>query len=128
MADSPKNFIDTKLLGKPKTYRGNRAEWPAFKFVFSNYIGAISESLASKLEQVEKMDRTVIMNTLSEQEKADARRLAYILSQVLESTPLTAFMNVPQGNGFEGWRRLVQREEPRTGSHQVGMLLFREPF
>ena len=35
-------LIDTRLLGKPKTYSGNKDEFPTFKYQLLNYIGAIN--------------------------------------------------------------------------------------
>ncbi len=34
-------LIDTRLLGRPNSYSGQRAEWAQWKFVFKAYVGAV---------------------------------------------------------------------------------------
>ena len=43
-------MVDTKLLGKPRGYSGNRSEWNQFKYVFKAYLGALSQPLLERVE------------------------------------------------------------------------------
>ncbi len=47
-------LIDTKLLGRPKGYSGNRPEWNQVKFVFKAYVGAISTEMLRHLDHAER--------------------------------------------------------------------------
>merc|ERR1712093_902423 len=44
-------------------------------------------------------------------------RLYYLLTNVVEDTAATALANVPEGSGFEYWRRVVKNCEPKTIGH-----------
>ena len=121
-SSSTTGLIDTKLLGKPKQYSGNRSEWASWKFVFRSYIGTISGQLLNRLEQVERLADPVGLNRLTPEEIAESRTLSYILAQTLSGSSLQLLMNVEECNGYEGWRQLVRREEPTAGSAQVGQL------
>ena len=46
--------IDTRLLGKPRVYNNDRKEWSGFKFILKNYVGALSATMGTKMENAEK--------------------------------------------------------------------------
>ena len=114
--------IDTRLLGKPRVYSNNRADWPGFKFVTKSYVGAVSARTLSRMEMAESATAPVPLNVMNEEERQDARTLNFILSQILSGPSLQLLMNCETGNGLEAWRLLVRSEEPSSGSAQVAHL------
>ena len=46
MAGDASQVIDTRLLGKPRSYSGNRQDFQTFKYSLMNYLGALSPELA----------------------------------------------------------------------------------
>ena len=108
-------LIDTKLLGRPKSYSGARGEWGPWKLVFISYIGALSPALLARLQHAERQPSPLPLSALSDDEKAEACTLNYVLAQALSGSNLQMLMNVGECNGYEGWRHLVHREEPTAG-------------
>ena len=49
----PPPLIDTRMLAKPESYSGHRADWQAWKYVFKSYVGALDSKLLDFLEKAE---------------------------------------------------------------------------
>ena len=114
--------LDTRLLGKPKTYTNHREDWPGFKFVLKSYVGAVSSSIRTKMDAAERSTIPVSLSTMGNETLQEANTLVFILSQVLQGSSLQLLMNVESGNGYEAWRLLSQREEPQSGTARVAQL------
>ncbi len=69
-------LIDTKLLGRPKSYSGARRQWGPWKLVFISYIGALSPALLARLEHAERQPSPLPLSALSDDEKAEVRMLS----------------------------------------------------
>ena len=116
------SLLDTKLLGRPGAYDGNRSDWHGWKFVMKSYFGAMNEELLSLLNGAEDETRPISLERMSADKQKMARTVAYVLSQTLKGSCLQLLMNTESLNGFEAWRQLVKREEPSEGSAQVAQL------
>ena len=114
--------IDTRVLGKPTKYGGDREQWVSWKFVFKSYIGALDSRLLTDLEIAEVQREPLLLTDLPEAAQGRARLLTYVLSQTLTGAPLLMLMNTESHNGLEAWRRMVAKEEPCQGSAQVNQL------
>ena len=114
--------IDTRVLGKPTKYNGDREQGVSWKFVFKSYIGALDSRLLNDLEIAEVQRDPLYLSSLPEGAQARARLLTYVLSQTLTGAPLLMLMNTESHNGLEAWRRIVAKEEPCQGSAQVNQL------
>ena len=108
-------LIDTKLLGRPKSYSEACGEWGQWRLVFISYIGALSPAPLARLEHAERQPSPLPLSALSDDEKAEACTLSYVLAQALSGRNLQMLMNVGECDGYEGWRHLVHREEPTAG-------------
>ena len=86
-------LIDTKLLGRPKGYSGNRGEWNQFKFVFKAYVGAISTEMLRHLDTAERSVSAMPLSAFTAAEQTKARTLSYILAQILTCSSLQLLMN-----------------------------------
>jgi hypothetical protein len=64
-------LIDTKLLGRPNGYSGNRCEWNQFKFVFKAYVVAISTEMLRHLDTAARIMNAIPLSafTAAEQKK-----------------------------------------------------------
>ena len=119
------SVIDTRVLGKGvRPFGGDLVNnpWSTFKFVWLNYVGAVSPEIREKMRQSESFTTAVAAASLSADDGVHAAQLAYMLSQVLEGGALVMIMNVEESNGFEMWRRLVKHYEPDLGSHAISGL------
>ena len=122
MGDQLPPLVDTKLLGKPKPYSGQRSDWQQWKYVFKAYLGALDTQLAQSVDLAEQQQDPIPYEPLSEAKKQHSRTLTFILCQVLTVASLQLVMSVPGYRGLEARRRLVKQEEPATGAAQVTQL------
>ena len=119
MAGGASQVIDTKLLGKPRGYSGNKHDFPTFKYSLMNYLGALSPELAETTKEAASATAPLLMSTLTDAQKRNGVTLSYILSQLLTGSSLTLVMNVSSNHGLEQWRLLCKREEPGSGAAVV---------
>ena len=103
-------LVDTRLLGKPRTYGGNKAEWTQWKYVLRSYLGAVNPDLLQPLQESEVALNPIVLDALEDKQQGNARTISFVLSQVLVGAPLQLIMNVSDMNGFEMWRQLVKAE------------------
>ena len=61
---SASNTLDTRLLGRPKTYTSHREDWPGFKFVLKSYVGAVSSVIRTKMDAAERSAIPIGLNTM----------------------------------------------------------------
>ena len=47
---APNPIVDTRVLGKPKPFKGTPSEWPNWSVVFKCYCGAMSPQLAALMD------------------------------------------------------------------------------
>ena len=111
-ATTAKSVVDTRILGKPKNYYGQQDGWPDWSFAMRAYLSCLSETMADLLNAAEKSSKTIELGPLPEAAKAEARQLYYILALQCNGSALQVVKGVEKNNGFEAWRRMLQRHEP----------------
>ena len=92
MSSSASSTLDTRLLGKPKTYTNHREDWPGFKFVLKSYVGAVSSSIRTKMDAAGRSVTPVSLNTMGNESQQESSTLVFILSQVLTGSSLQLLM------------------------------------
>ena len=80
-------LVDTRLLGRPKGYSGNKEEFANFKYQLVNYLGAVDTALAEAAQMATQHDRPIHLAALPGGHQRPARTLSYILSQLLTAAP-----------------------------------------
>ncbi|CAK0836789.1 unnamed protein product, partial [Prorocentrum cordatum] len=115
-------LVDTRLLGRPNKYSGNRDEFPTFRYQLISYLGAIDPRLAQAVTTAATHGSVITLSEMGDDNKQFAATMGYILSQLLGGSALTLVMNCEPGNGLEQWRRLCLREDAATGSNKVTQL------
>eukprot|EP00928_Gymnodinium_smaydae_P074137 TRINITY_DN5719_c0_g1_i7.p1 TRINITY_DN5719_c0_g1~~TRINITY_DN5719_c0_g1_i7.p1 ORF type:complete len:308 (-),score=41.93 TRINITY_DN5719_c0_g1_i7:528-1451(-) len=117
---------DMRLLHNLGKFDGNKDAWPTWSFSFLAFVGTWNASIRAKLVQATAFAQRINMNTLSAEERSEARMVMFVLSQVLTSTALLIVMNVSSEdpeNGFEAWRRLARQSGPSSAVTLVVILL-----
>ena len=79
-------LVDTRLLGRPKGYSGNKEEFANFKYQLVNYLGAVDTALAEAAQMATQHDGIIQLAALPEGRLRAARTLSYILSQLLSGS------------------------------------------
>ena len=60
------DIIDTKILTKPKPWKGDRADWKRFSFVMYGYMGVISPKLNAMMKRLESFHSPIDHETMTE--------------------------------------------------------------
>ena len=84
-------------------------------FCFEAFVGNQHEQTLDKMLVAEKLTRPVLTSQFSPEDAAMSKALFFLVTMVVQGAPLQAIMTVEGRNGFEAWRRLVQRESPNSG-------------
>ena len=111
-AASRSNLVDTRLLGKPRTFDGSDSSWSNFSTIFRAYMGAISPELLTGMQQAE-VETTPILQTALADDTARGRstQLYFVLVMLLEGRAQDKVPRVPHGAGLELWRLRSQEYE-----------------
>ncbi|CAK0826406.1 unnamed protein product, partial [Prorocentrum cordatum] len=82
-------LVDTRLLGRPNKYSGNRDEFPTFRYQLISYLGAIDPRLASAVTTAASHNTVITLTEMGDDSKQYAATMGYILSQLLGGSALT---------------------------------------
>ena len=74
------------------------------------------------VERTQYQETVVNHDALEDAEKTADRQLYLLLALVCKGNALAVVKRVPSGCGFEVWRLLCGRFEPRDGTTSLGML------
>ena len=115
--------VDTRVLGKPKPFKGTPAEWPNWSVVIKCYCGAMSPQMAALMEWAGSHVGECLNAALSQDQIHHSTQLYYILIMLVEGPALTRVINAGHGQGLNAWRALVAEYEPKSAARKVGDLV-----
>ena len=116
--------VDTRLLGKPKSFDGTAGNWRQFKFTFLGYAGAVDARLKQAMIESEVLEDAAIMNAaLPARDQQVSTQLYYMLVLLLEGSAQRLLEHAGDGEGLLSWRRLVAEYEPATAGRETSLLL-----
>ena len=108
--------VDTRLLGKPKSFDGSTDSWRQFKFTFLDYACAVD-----KTQTGDDRERSACRR---QRLGIACQRPASLDTVVLDvSLGLGRFEHAGDGEGLLSWRRLVAEYEPETAGRETSLLL-----
>ena len=118
--------VDTRLLGRPSTFGGAKAEWPDWSFSMRAYGAAIDAAFLGAMEVASRATAPVLVTTLGVPEQNVARQLFFMLAMMTKGPALAivrlAEINGGGPNGLEAWRLLVRRYQPEASTRTLGLL------
>ena len=115
------DVVDTKLIGRPPKYDGSDSGWQDWKFVFLAYCQLLSPVMARSMVSAAGFQNEVPMASVEEEREAQ-EQLYWLLAMLVTGCALAEVRMTNPGNGFEAWRRLCMRYEPKTRNRQLGLL------
>ena len=116
--------VDTRLLGKPKSFDGSTDSWRQFKFTFLGYAGAVDSRLKQVMIESEVLPEASITNSaLPARDQRVSTQLYYMLVLLLEGSAQRLLEHAGDGEGLLSWRRLVAEYEPATAGRETSVLL-----
>ena len=78
-------FVDTRLLGKPRSFDGSTDSWRQFKFTFLGYAGAVDSRLKQAMIESEALQEAAITNSaLPARDQRISTQLYYMIVLLLE--------------------------------------------
>ena len=112
--------IDTRTLGKPKTFTGQPADW---QFTFKAFACATHARMREVFElATRKGSDPVINGDMTVELQSLSTQLYYMLVMMLSDQALEIVRNSPEGVGAEVWRKLLWEYELGVGIRYGAML------
>ena len=115
--------IDTRTLGKPKSFTGQTAEWTTWKFTFKAFACAAHPKMKEVFDFATRKGSDPVVNSdMTAELQSQSTQMYYMLVMMLSDHALEIVRNSPEGNGAEVWRRLLWEYEPGVGIRYGAML------
>eukprot|EP00959_Pyramimonas_sp_CCMP1952_P038781 811980-Pyramimonas_sp.AAC.1 len=120
-------LIDTRQIGKPSAFKSERSEWPTFSFKFLNYIASVHPDIRAACDwargqaaEITTTDDLALhmVGTSVESLGTMSSNMYTVLASLVEGEALDILKNVPDGRGFEAWRRLVKNFDPQSAGRR----------
>ena len=117
--------VDTRLLGKQKSFDGAMDNWRQFKFTFLGYTGAVNARLKQAMIESEVLQEAAIMNSVLPvgDQQASSTQLYHMLVLLLEGSAQRLLEHAGDGEGLLSWHRLVAEYEPTKAGGETSLLL-----
>ena len=115
--------IDTRVLGRPDMYYGEREKWKDWSFVFRVYMMAVDPEYANTFERIERSDVAMYNASLSPRTKKLSMQLYYVIAMLSRAKAQDKINVVPEGEGCVAWQRFLADYDPKVKTRRVGMLL-----
>ena len=104
--------VDTRLLGKLKSFDGSTDSWRQFKFTFLGYAGAVDSRLKQAMIESEVLPEASITNSaLPARDQRVSTQLYYMLVLLLEGSAQRLLEHAGDGEGLLGsWQSMSPRQ------------------
>ena len=113
--------IDTRTIGKPDIFKGDKTQWKNWSVVFKGYVSPIDKGFTEDMKNAKASKDAISDGTLDESSKARSITLHYMLLMLLKDKALEFVTNEVEGNGLEVWRRLCRAYEPTLAANALGL-------
>ena len=118
-------LVDTRLLGKPKTFSGDNASWRNWRFIFQSYVAALSTQMRDLMDRATAAhaDQECLNVNAGTTGQSLSSQLYYILVMSCEGPALRTLERAGDGEGALAWRWMVAEHEPNTAGRHATLLL-----
>ena len=114
--------FEAKTFGRPAKFDGTENQWRDWAFAFVAYCMILDTELGRLMTAAQDKEETIDVTIMRPEHAVISQKLYYMLAMLLTHSALTEIRHIPQQNGFEAWRRLTNRFEPKSRNRQLGML------
>ena len=117
-----------KLLPKPQVFDHSTREaeissWKEWSWSFEQYISSVDSKFSDDVQQVRNhLNATVDPIDFSDQERQRNSFFYSLLSSLVRQRALMVVKQVPNQNGLEAYRLLIQQNEPLSKNRSMGLL------
>ena len=120
-AREAKSLIDVKSVGRPTNFKGEEEKYQSWNNKTTFYFNGVYPGTRRLLKHIELLEGPIDMNdlglhfpNLAEQLEEINEGLHTLLGCITEDDPQVILLNFEEGEGFEAWRRINRRYDPRT--------------
>ena len=134
VAARSKNVVDSKMLNKPANFDNKEEHWPEFAFKYENWLCGVEASARiylrwAELHDGEITDLLTAPDAIPDEDVEKLQKQIYLsLAQMLTGESLDILRNGREDEGFDAWRRLWRRWDPKTiGRNRSAYLRIAQP-
>ena len=116
-------LVDTRVIGKPDMYYGEREKWKDWSMILKAYMMAVDPAYVDSFERLEH-DVTPMPNAaMSPRSTKLSVQLYYVLVMLSRAKAQDKLNVVGQGEGYIAWQRFLADYDPKIRTRRVGMLI-----
>ena len=115
--------IDTRMIGKPECFYGERDKFKDWSFLFKAYMSAVNPTYLDAFTRIEQSPVPMVNAVLSPRSVDLSSQLYFILVMMSRGKALDKISTVDAGDGFEAWRVYAEDYDPRIRTRRVGLLV-----
>ena len=121
--DGAFRLVDTRIMDKPKPFRGQGKDWRDWSESFQAFCGAADAGLGASMKKVAAYEAPILLAGQSSAERAHSRQLNAMLVMLLKDRACELRRGaIGKENGLEIWRVLNYEFEPQVQNRHAGML------
>ena len=120
---STTGVIDTRTVGKPKTFTGQPSEWSTWQFTVKAFACATHPRMRDVSELASRKGSDLVANCdMPAELQSLSTQMYYMLVMMFSGQALEIVRNSLEGVGAEVWRKLLWEYEPGVGIRDGAML------
>jgi len=116
-------IIDTRVIGKPDLWHGEKEKFPDWSFTFKGLMVAIDSRYQEIFERVENSVEPLNNNDLDGVNRHLSTQLYYILVVLSRDKAQDKIRKITAGEGFEVWRNISLDYDPKVRTRRVALLI-----
>ena len=116
-------LVDTRVIGKPDMFFGEREKWKDWSMVLKAYMMAVDAEYVEAFGRLDSAAVTMLNGSLSPRSSKLSVQLYYVLVMLSRARAQDKLNVVGQGEGFSAWQRFLADYDPKIRTRRVGMLI-----
>ena len=121
--DLESRLVDTRVIGKPDMFFGEREKWKDWSMVLKAYMMAVDPEYVGAFERLDNAAVTLHNASVSPRSSKLSVQLYYVLVMLSRAKAQDKLNVVGQGEGFLAWQRFLADYDPKIRTRRVGMLI-----
>ena len=121
--DLESRLVDTRVIGKPDMFFGEREKWKDWSMVLKAYMMAVDPEYVGAFERLDNAAVTLHNASVSPRSSKLSVQLYYVLVMLSRAKAQDKLNVVGQGEGFSAWQRFLADYDPKIRTRRVGMLI-----
>ena len=110
-----RTLVDPRAFNKPDKFSGEKTDWRDWVYAFRTYCAAVHPRMKEVMVQAMAGIDIPTPDLQTEEVKELGSQLALMLTMLMKGDALEIGMEVPEGHGFEMWKRLCTHYEVNRG-------------